>query len=95
MTQSDIDRIKTYCAAAIAEIERLIKENSRLEELVQEFQASGLIDVGNVGGPCCVEPRHIEQHVTELRSEIDSLTQKLAELEQAKAFRQIGRELEI
>jgi hypothetical protein len=62
---------------------------SRLEALVQDFQASGLIDVGNVGGPCCVEPRHIEAHVTELRQEIDAANEQL---KAAKAALGVARE---
>jgi hypothetical protein len=56
----------------LAQLDAAEKESCRLEGLVQEFQASALIDVGNVGGPCCVEPRHIEAHVTELRAELDA-----------------------
>jgi hypothetical protein len=41
-----------------------------LEQRVCDFQAAAMIDVGNQGGPCRVEPHHVEKHVTGLYAEI-------------------------
>ena len=46
---------------------------AQLEQRVCDFQAAGMIDVGGQGGPCRVEPKHIEQHVTELRAKVAAL----------------------
>jgi hypothetical protein len=50
-----------------------------LEQKVCDFQAAAMIDVGGQGGPCLVEPRHVEAHITALRA-------RIAELEQANGF---------
>jgi hypothetical protein len=52
--------------AALAEIDRLYQR-------VCDFQAAALIDVGNQGGPCRVEPCHVEAEVTRLRVERGAL----------------------
>ena len=68
------DAVTAIITAEYASIE---KENRRLEQLVCDFQAAGQIDVGGMNGPCCVEPRHIEQHVAELRQENQRLREAL------------------
>lgn len=54
-------------------VARLEAERDRLEQLVCDFQAAAMIDVGNQDGPCLVEPRHLEAEMTWLRSERDRL----------------------
>ncbi len=46
---------------------------AKLEQLVCDFQAAAMIDVGNQGGPCRVEPRHVEVEITRLRASIAAL----------------------
>lgn len=58
----------------LAEMERLRKEVGRLEQLVCDFQASAMIDVANQGGPCRVEPKHVETHVSALRADLERKT---------------------
>lgn len=62
--------------------ERRIAE---LEQRVCDFQAALMIEVGGVGGPCMVEPRHVEAHVTTLERERDEALARIADLE-----RQLG-----
>lgn len=66
-----------HCFEKIKEIVVIEQENQRLEQLVCDFQAAGQIDVGGMNGPCRVEPRHIEQHVTELQQENQRLREGL------------------
>lgn len=54
-----------------------------LEQKVCNFQAAAMIDVGKQGGPCLVEPKHVEQHVTELRSQIAGLEAACAAKDEA------------
>lgn len=53
-------------------------EIARLNQLVCDFQASGMINAGGMKGPCEVTPIHIEQHVTALRAQIVELKSALA-----------------
>jgi hypothetical protein len=46
-------------------------ENARLAQLVCDFQAAAMLDVGNQGGPCCVEPKHVAAHVEGLHRLLD------------------------
>ncbi len=55
--------------AKAAAYDALQAENARLEQLVADFRTASMLEVGNQGGPCWVEPRHVEQHVNELRAE--------------------------
>lgn len=73
--------------ALIAEVRRLREENVRLDQLVCDFQAASMLEVGRQGGPCCVEPRHVERHITELRDALrpfakggDSLARRAREV---------------
>lgn len=59
-------------------------ELERLAQLVCDFQAASMLDVGRQGGPCRVEPRHVEQEMVRLHGvedERDSLRTQLARAE--------------
>ena len=59
-----------------------------LEQKVCDFQAASMLDVGNQGGPCRVEPEHVESHIKELRAKVESLEaellQKVQQVERAE-----------
>ena len=48
--------------------QRLAKELEFAEQRICDFQAASMLDVGNQGGPCLVEPRHIEAEILRLRA---------------------------
>lgn len=56
---------------------------AELEQRVCDFQAAAMIDVGGMNGPCCVEPRHVERHVTELRNQIAALEAQAGAMREA------------
>lgn len=39
------------------------------QQKVCDFQAASMLDVGGQGGPCRVQPHHVEAHVTNLRAD--------------------------
>lgn len=49
-------------------------ELADLHQRVCDFQAASMLDVGGQGGPCLVEPRHVERHITDLRAELAKVT---------------------
>jgi hypothetical protein len=59
--------------------EGLREENERLEQKVCDFQAASMIDVAGQGGPCLVEPHHVESHVNELRTRLEAAESASAE----------------
>jgi hypothetical protein len=64
--------------AALAALDAARAECDRLGQLVCDFRAASLLEVGG-GDPAGVTPAHVERHVTELRVECDRLRAKLEE----------------
>lgn len=71
-----IERAEKVNAAHTAQAEEL----ARFQQLVCDFQAAAMLDVGGQGGPCCVEPKHVAAHVQALHALADA----------AKAFVEYG-----
>lgn len=59
-----------------ATIDALRAQVAERDQLICDFQAAAMIDVGGMNGPCLVTPRHIEEHVTSLRTELEAMTRR-------------------
>jgi hypothetical protein len=72
---SDLSLRLLILSALTTATKELREDIERLEQRVGDFQIASLIDVG--GGPCNVEPHHVESHVTELREENERLRKEI------------------
>jgi hypothetical protein len=52
-------------------------EIDRLRQLVADFQAAAMLEVGGVGDPSLVEPRHVETMITRERAAADGMAAAL------------------
>ena len=73
-----ISRLEARVEKAVAALAAALAAVAKAEEKICDFQAASMIDVGNQGGPCLVEPRHLEEYQTKIHQELDVTKAALA-----------------
>lgn len=81
----ELGDLKRANARLAAERDEARREAADLHQRVCDFQAASMLDVGGQGGPCLVEPRHVEEHVTRLRADLEAAKGEAERLRQVIA----------